>query len=83
LTPFNPAYIVYITSRGNYAKAGQEIEMLKLTKEEQYKLEDIIGSIYGGVAIALDPIDQKELYNKITARLSEDLKELRTALNLN
>lgn len=56
--------------------------MIKLTKVEQYKVEDIIGSIYGGVAIALDPIDNKELHDKIVNRLLEDLADLREALNL-
>lgn len=56
--------------------------MVKLTKVEQYKVEDIIGSIYGGVAIALDPIEQKELHDKIVNRLIDDLADLREALNL-
>jgi hypothetical protein len=56
--------------------------MVKLTKTEQYKAEDIISSIYGGVAISLDPIDNKELYNKIVNRLLEDLADLREFLNL-
>ena len=56
--------------------------MIKLTKTEQYRVEDIIGSIYSGVAIALDPIDQKELHNKIVNRLLDDLADLREALNL-
>lgn len=56
--------------------------MVKLTKVEQYKVEDIIGSIYGGVAIALDPIEQKELRDKIVNRLLDDLADLREALNL-
>jgi hypothetical protein len=56
--------------------------MVKLTKTEQYKAEDIISSIYGGVAISLDPTDNKELYNKIVNRLIEDLADLREFLNL-
>ena len=56
--------------------------MVKLTKTEQYKAEDIISSIYGGVAISLDPIDNKELYNKIVNRLIDDLADLREFLDL-
>jgi hypothetical protein len=56
--------------------------MLKLTKEERYKIEDIISSIYSGVAISLDPTDNKELYNKIVNRLIDDLADLRSALNI-
>jgi hypothetical protein len=56
--------------------------MLKLTKEERYKVEDIISSIYSGVAISLDPTDNKELYNKIVNRLIDDLADLRSALNI-
>ncbi len=56
--------------------------MVKLTKTEQYKAEDIISSIYSGVAISLDPTDNKELYNKIVNRLIEDLADLREFLNL-
>jgi hypothetical protein len=56
--------------------------MVKLTKTEQYKVEDIISSIYSGVAISLDPTDNKELYNKIVNRLIDDLADLRSALNI-
>ncbi len=61
---------------------GRRKKMVKLTKVEKYKVEDIIGSIYGGVAIALDPIDNKELHDKIVNRLLDDLADLREALNL-
>jgi hypothetical protein len=57
--------------------------MAKLTKADQYKMEEIITSIWAGVEMALDPIDQKELYKKITSRLREDLTDLRATLELN
>ena len=53
---------------------------MKLTRDERYKVEDILGQIYGGVAIALDPFGDD--YKKITKRLGEDLKELRTLLDI-
>lgn len=69
---------VQIVSPIIYRKEG---ENMKLTKDEKYKVEDILGQIYGGVAIALDPFSDD--YKKITNRLGEDLKELRTLLDLN
>jgi hypothetical protein len=56
--------------------------MIKLTKVEQYKVEDIIGQIYAGVVMQLDPTGQDSQYKTISSRLSEDLKELKEALNL-
>lgn len=82
LTSLCLSYIVYITRQTQQADARQGQEMIKLTKEEQYKIQDIMQSIYGGVAIALDPIDQPELYKKIVTRLGQDLAELKQALNL-
>jgi hypothetical protein len=57
-------------------------KMVKLTKAEQYKVQDIMQSIYGGVAIALDPINDPILYKTIVNRLGEELAELKQALNI-
>ena len=56
--------------------------MIKLTKAEQYKIEDIIGQIYAGVVMQLDPTGQDAEYKSIASRLGADLKELKEALNL-
>lgn len=53
---------------------------MKLTKEDKYKVEEIITSIYAGVAMKLDPTSAT--YKEITKRLGSDLLELRSTLGM-
>jgi len=75
-----PAYNNYPYQAQGLKEKGKK--MAKLTKADQVKVSEVITSIYSGVAIALDPTE-KEIYNKITNRLREDLKDLKTVLELN
>ena len=53
---------------------------MKLTKNDSYKVEEIITSIYAGVAGKLDPTS--EIYKEITKRLGSELLELRSTLGM-
>lgn len=55
---------------------------MQLTKKEQYKVRDIMDSIYAGVVMAIDPTADNELYLKVSNRLQEDLRDLREALDI-